>query len=407
MYSIFNSLGSNYSLKFITTALWSIFFSKKRDLLDLESYLAQTYGGRACTVYKGRDAIEVALTTLLKKDSQVLTQAFSCYAIEEGILRAGMQPVYVDIGPDSTNLTVATLDQALKKNPKAQAVIIQHSLGIPAQSIAIADWCRKHGLLLLEDLAQGVGGVSQDGTLLGTYADAVIFSFGKDKILDAVAGGAVVFKSLDTVGNDRLNQLEKSITTTSFHIVYADLLYPDITSFIRKTHHLGLGKVVFKVCKALGLLGSPIQSSTSSITRMHPAYAKLVLLQIKDLQTQLSNRKKRAQEYLEQLTHGPVTCLIDESVLQCASNLRFSIRCRDLDHVGELVTALKRHRIYVSDRWYRSAVDCGSFACKTAYQKASCPHAELLATQILNLPTHRAMTTKTVQKICKIILEHS
>lgn len=407
MQSIFNSLGSNYSIRFISTSLWSIVFSQKSDLNRLETHLLKTYKGvEVLSLYKGRDAIEASLRVLLPQGSKVLTQAFSCYAIEEGIVRAGMKPVYVDISSDSTNFSIAQLDSALQKNPTAQAVLIQHSLGVPAESVAISAWCKKHKLVLLEDVAQGIGGYDENGALLGSHADAVIFSFGRDKIVDAVSGGAVVFKQLDAEKTERLLAVKEIITRTPFYIVYEDLLYPDITSVIRKTHHLGIGKLIFIVCKMFGLLGSPIKSKTDKMTWMHPAYAKLALLQFKGLEAQINQRKKMAQEYIKQLEGSGLDCLINKRIVQRSSNLRFSIRCKSLEQVAKLIAALQRNRVYVSDRWYRKPVDCGSFACKTAYTKGSCPNAEALSEQVLNLPTHREMNIRKVQKICNILVEN-
>ncbi len=407
MQSIFNSLGSNYSLKFVTTSLRSILYAPKSNVTKLEEYLIKTYGGKVLNLYKGRDAIEACCRVLLQPGSEVITQAFSCYAVEEGIVRAGMQPVYTDIGKSGTNLDVASITVAFKNHPNAKAVLIQHSLGIPADSVGIKKWCEKQGLLLIEDVAQGIGGVDSEGAVLGSNADAVVFSFGKDKIVDAVSGGSVVFRKLNDEQEERLFDVKNMVEKLPFVFVYEDLLYPDTTSLIRKTHHFGLGKIVFAISKALGLLSNPIQSKTDKMTWMHPAYAGLALLQFKNLERQLQHRREMSQEYFELLKESNLEILIEENEIKKASNLRFSLRCKNLEQVEKLVRALKKNRIYVSDRWYRKAVDCGSFAYKTAYKNGSCKNAELLVEQVLNLPTHREMTVGKVQKICKIILENS
>lgn len=403
MKSIFNSLGSNYSIKFVSTSLLSIFNSKKSDLIKLEKFLSKTYDGEALTLYKGRDAIEACCRVLLKPESKVITQAFSCYAVEEGIARAGMQAVYADIGT-GTNLNVATLKLAFKKHPDAKAVLVQHSLGIVADNLEIKRWCDQNGLLLIEDIAQGIGGVDDADSMLGANADVVIFSFGRDKIVDAVSGGAVVFRKLDDEKMERLLDVKALIKKLPFHVVYSDLIYPDITSLIRKTHHFGVGKVVLVISKLLGLLDSPVKSKAEHMTWMHPAYAKLAMLQFRGLEKQILHRKKMATEYFNCFKGSEIKPFLNKEQINQSSNLRFSIRCKDLKQVNLFIKELKNNNIYVSDRWYRNAVDCGSFSCKTSYQKHSCPNAELLATQVLNLPTHREINIKKVRKICKVIL---
>lgn len=407
MKSIFNSVGSNYSFKFVLLSLQSIFNSKKNDLLKLETYLKKEYSNgdnaEVLSLYKGRDAIEASLRVLLEPGDEVITQAFSCYAVEEGITRAGMKPVYTDISNTSTNLTVTNLEKTFQKNPKCKAVLIQHSLGISANSLAIRKWCDDHGLLLIEDLAQGIGGVDESGNNLGLNADAVIFSFGKDKIIDVVSGGAVVFRNVTPEIREKILDLRLKIRRLPFYIVLIDLIYPFITYWIRRTHHLVVGKVLFVVSKKMGLLGSPIKSRTNKMTFINRAYAKLALFKFGKLEKQIIHRKKMAQEYFNCLSNSGLSFLVNINDIKKSSNLRFSVRCKDFKEVGKITKALKENRIYVSDRWYRKAVDCGSFACKTAYKQGSCPNAELLATQVLNLPTHRKMTIKKVQKICKII----
>ena len=96
MMNIFNSLGSNYDLKFVMEAL----FSKNDDTAfsGLKAYLENKYGGRAVLVYKGREAIELALTLLnLPKGTVVGINGFTCYAVYKAVINAGYGVEYIDI----------------------------------------------------------------------------------------------------------------------------------------------------------------------------------------------------------------------------------------------------------------------------------------------------------------------
>lgn len=406
MKSIFNSLGSNYSLGFVLSSLSGILFSKKSALTELELKLLSTYKGKELLLlYKGRDAIEACCSVLLPAGSAVITQAFSCYAVEEGIARAGMKPIYADIGKSGSNMTLETIKSAYKAHPESKAVLIQHSLGVPAESVEIRNWCTKHGLVLIEDVAQGIGGVDSLGDAVGTNADAVIFSFGKDKIIDAVSGGAVLFRTLTTQQRERLTELKNRIAILPFSIVLQDMLYPLVTSLIRNTHQFGVGKIVFVLAKKSGLLASPIVSKTSKMCWMHPTYAELALRQLRSLSAQLKHRKTIVKKYMDFFADFPIQLLASREVVHNASNLRLSILCDNTKQVEQIIGALKKKHMYISDRWYKQAVDCGSFACKTAYIPSSCPNAELLASRIVNLPTHRNIGTDEVNRICAAIRE--
>lgn len=382
-------------------SLWNLVFFRRNEREKLENYLSTKYSGEAFAVYKGRDAIEFVLRVLLQPGDSVLTQAFSCYAVEEGIVRAGMNPVYVDIKQGDTNLSVQTLERAFKKNPEAKAVLVQHSLGIPAQSKAIATWCKKNKLLFIEDLAQGIGGSSEDGAQLGKYADAIIHSFGRDKIIDATAGGAAIFKTLTKQQQATAQQMY--LPELPYSIVLSDLLYPLVTYLIRRTHHLGIGKLLFVICKRIGLLGSPILSKTVVMKRLHPAYAALALYQLRNLEKQIQHRKKIAQIYFDSFEGNSSSLVLSsqEKILH-SSNLRFSFVT---DNPTRVIDHLKHYGVYIPDRWYRSAVDCGSFLCESVYTAGSCPNAETLAKSVINLPTHREVSEVTAQKICRLLHE--
>ena len=164
----------------------------------LRERLEKDWSSQVILTAKGRDAIELALKNLnLKAGDQVLTQAFSCVALEQAIQRAGFDPVFVDCAPGKLNFSVPQLKQALKQAHQAKAVIVQHSLGYPAEIAQIKQFCSKQDLVLIEDLAQAYGAKDLQREPLGTDADCLVLSFGKDKILDAVQGGAVIASNLD------------------------------------------------------------------------------------------------------------------------------------------------------------------------------------------------------------------
>ena len=199
------SLGAHYDGSFVwqSMMLWwqTLLGIKHQESADeLQQKLSNTFGGKVVLTYKGRDAIELALRGygLTSNKDVVLTQAFTCFAIEEAIVRAGAKPVYVDLAKDQLNFNVKSLQAAGKKHGKnVKAVIVQHGLGHPAEIDKIREWCNRQGVLVIEDLAQSFGAAGA-GKPLGSFGDAVILSFGRDKVIDAVTGGAVVAQDART-----------------------------------------------------------------------------------------------------------------------------------------------------------------------------------------------------------------
>lgn len=398
MHSVFNSLGSNYTFSFSLLSLGQLFFANKNGIQLLQKKLSALFSGQTVLTYKGRDAITIACQVLLPKKSIVFTQAFSCFAVEEGITRAGMIPVYVDID-DGVNMSVTSLESAYAKYPDVRAVLVQHSLGVAADSKAIRKWCLDHTILLIEDIAQVFGAVDLDNEYAGNKGDAVVLSFGRDKVLDAVSGGAVVFKNLTTKQQQRLEN--DAYTQVPKSVVISDLLYPISTFLIRSLHTIGIGKLLFVVFKHIGLLTTPLVSKVATVAHMPAAYAQLVLFQLKTHKNVSEHRKKIAECYQKELGNLAELHVVHSiQSIQHSSNLRFPIVTLKWPQV---IAELKRSRVYISDRWYRSAVDCGTLNCKSVYLAGSCPNAEKMADTILTLPTHRGVSLSQAEYICKVI----
>lgn len=393
------SLGAHYSPQFVKTSMklfWraALGWPMKKVSGDVKRLLEEKFGGETFLVYKGRDAIEVALRAYGLTDPQnpILTQAFTCFAIEEAIVRAGSRPAYVDVGVKQLNLTVQTLQAAYKQHPSAKAVIVQHSLGHPADIKAIQAWCQKHNLLLIEDVAQSFGATA-GGKLLGTFGDVVIASFGRDKVVDAISGGAVIFRTPPT-------HPLPSLTLPPTSAVLKDLAYPFFTWLIRGTYDKVLGKILHRVFTVLGLMTNPTYSPTKTFHRMPESIATLTLLQLAELPQTHKHRHRIAEIYLQQLRDTPLTFFTRKEHLSDGSLLRVAAATSNPDTV---LAFLKNHNIHLTDRWYRVPVDSGRLHQSSQYQANSCPNAQERAATILNLPTHPKISVNEAHFIAETL----
>ena len=73
--------------------------------------------------------------------------------------------------------------------PKTRAIILQHTFGMPAELEKARAFAKRNNIFLIEDCAHSFG-VIIDGKMLGNEGDASFFSFGRDKVLSSVFGGA-------------------------------------------------------------------------------------------------------------------------------------------------------------------------------------------------------------------------
>lgn len=398
MKPIFGSLGSNYTWSDAALLLRSAIFPKnataETTLLKqaLESYFPKH--NTQAYFLQGRQAIEMALRAYgIGAGDGVITQGFSCFAVADAIRKTGATAVLADVAPDSTNMGLSDITAAAQQaEVPIKAVILQHSLGVVADEAAVREWCDRHKILLFSDLAQGFGSRHPDGTWIGSTADCVILSFGRDKILDAVLGGAAVFRR--PVQNAVI--LEPFTQLTEHHQL-RPALYPMITCSVRAIWQFGLGKVLLKLAQLLGLTASPVLDASAQPQQLPTAHAELVRTQLARLKKQLSHRQNIAHIYLQHLAKSaPLT----QNQFTHSALVRFPV-C--VPNPTQLLKKLTTHGIYLTDRWYTKPLDAGTLKLQRAYEKHSCPRTEALCEQIINLPTHRALTREAAEQIAVLV----
>ena len=413
MKPLFSSLGSNYSLvdsvQAIHGLVGSFLFPQilAAQLQDLKQDFDKRFSGETFFFYKGRDAIEATLRAYgIGSGDVVLTQAFTCYALEEAILRTGAQPLYVDIGSDGVNLTAQTLQKSFQdhSNQNPKAVIVQYSLGTMAEIEKIRAFCDAHSLLLIEDLAQGFGGQTESGAPVGQYGDAVIFSFGRDKIIDAVSGGACCFRKLTKTQRSRLGAWMDSLSeAVPMKVQIRELVYPLYTLIMRKTWNCGVGPItVGKVLLFLGkkthFLQSPLLVTTQKAVPLPLSYVPLLRTQYSSVESELQHRKAIVSVYQERF--GTTAATFSSSTLDQGSGLRYPVLVKNPSQVAK---RLQNDEVYLTDRWYREAVDCGTLGCKSLYRLTTAPQAEHVAEHVLTLPTHRTISQQDAYRIIELI----
>ena len=118
---------------------------------------------------------------------EVLIPAHTYMATATSVLAAGAIPIIVDV---DTSLTInpARIREAI--GPRTRAVIPVHMWGAACDMDAIMEIAAEHGLLVLEDACQGVGG-SYKGRKLGSIGHAGAFSFNYFKNMTSGEGGGL------------------------------------------------------------------------------------------------------------------------------------------------------------------------------------------------------------------------
>lgn len=159
------------------------------DTVDgFEKAYAQALGVRhAIAVANGSVALELALHALgIGPGDEVIVTSRSFVASASCIALAGATPVFADVDADSQNVTAQTIEAAI--GPRTRALILVHLAGWPCDFDTILPLARQHGLKVVEDCAQAHGARCK-GRPLGSFGDAVAFSFCQDKIISTGGEG--------------------------------------------------------------------------------------------------------------------------------------------------------------------------------------------------------------------------
>jgi dTDP-4-amino-4,6-dideoxygalactose transaminase len=149
----------------------------------------------------GTDALWLALEGAgVCPGDAVITTCFSFFATVSAILRAGAQPLLVDIDPETFNLDPAAARACLKSatGPAVRALLPVHLYGQTADWDCFAQLKQEYDVLLVEDAAQAFG-ASWDGRMAGALGDAAAFSFYPTKNLSAGGDAGMVTTAAEAI----------------------------------------------------------------------------------------------------------------------------------------------------------------------------------------------------------------
>lgn len=156
----------------------------------LEKEFAKKMGSRyALATTNCTGALITALTACgVGPGHEVLVTGYTFFASCAAIVAAKAIPVIVEV--DET-LTMDPVDVEKKITPSTKAMVVVHMRGVPCDMDRIMAIAKKHNLMVIEDVAQAVGGTYK-GKFLGTFGDCGCYSFQYHKTITAGEGGMIV-----------------------------------------------------------------------------------------------------------------------------------------------------------------------------------------------------------------------
>lgn len=342
-------LGLNMGGPKVSECLWTHGTSK--DLRELSEYLAERYSGASVLTKNGRSALCFALKSYFNPGDKIIINAFTCYAVYEAVVKAGMTPIFADINRKDLNFDEKTLEKIVSN--KTKGIILQNSLGNPVDIKKIEKFASEHGLLIIEDLAHSAGARYYDDREMGTIGVATVLSFGKDKSINTVSGGAAVLRS------PVKHRIEAPFKSPRLPDHLRARFYPLLCAVCRGLNYIHLGGIVMRFLQWIHFVEKSADSKLDMKRRLSKFQAKLALKQFKAFH-------HRGQGVLRNF---------------------YLVRDR-----AKVLAELKEANYYFDSFWYEKPVSPARYYNDIKFPEKDCPVAVEVTNEIINFPIYYKKT---------------
>jgi len=394
---------------------------------SFKNYLGVKY---AFSFNSGRSSLYAILKALsavegLKSGDEILLQAFTCNAVPNPVLWAGLEPIYVDCNKDDFNIDVEDLKS--KITSKSKIVIIQHTFGMPADMDEIRAVCAERNLILIEDCAHSLG-AEYNGIKVGIQSRVAFFSFSRDKIISSVYGGMAVTND-DKLG-EALRQAQGKFGMPSQIWILQQILHPILLNyFILPIYNfVDLGKLFLVAAQMAHVLSKAV--SWKEKRGLMPDYfpkslpnamATMAMNQLGKIEKFNLHRQNVAEYYYKELaSFAPPSQTLRRASNASAAQAKFILPkqfdTRKNVFLRFTVMHPKAHEI-IYEAWHKQNILLGDwyttpiapFDTKiedVKYVSGSCPNAEYLAKRTLNLPTHINISNKDAERVVNFLKKY-
>ncbi len=184
---------SEDEIKEVVDTLRSGWWTTGAKTKKFEADFADFVGARhAIAVNSATAGLHLALEAIgIGPGDKVITTTFTFTATAEVIRYLGADPLFVDIDPQTLNISVDQVEDALKNHPEVKAIMPVHFAGQACEMDELLALAEQHGVRLVEDAAHALP-ATYKGRRIGTLGDATVYSFYVTKTIATGEGGMVV-----------------------------------------------------------------------------------------------------------------------------------------------------------------------------------------------------------------------
>ncbi len=145
---------------------------------------------RALLTHSCTAALEMAaILAEIEPGDEVIMPSFTFVSTANAFVLRGGVPVFVDIRDDTLNIDETLIEAAI--TGRTRAIVVVHYAGVSCDMDPIMALAQQHGLLVVEDAAQGIM-CAYKGKPLGSLGQLAALSFHETKNIISGEGGALL-----------------------------------------------------------------------------------------------------------------------------------------------------------------------------------------------------------------------
>lgn len=308
----------------------------------------------------GHMALELAIQSFgFPEGAEVITTPFTFISTTHAIVRNRLKPVFCDVKLSDGTIDETKIEELITE--KTVAILPVHVYGNVCNVEEIQRIADKYNLKVIYDAAHAFG-VKYKNKGIGSYGDASIFSFHATKVFNTIEGGAVTF---------------------SDHKLY------------EKLYNL----------KNFGIRGEELVVDVGANAKMNEFCAVMGLCNLKHIDKNIENRKKRYEIYFNSLNNIQGVKLFSRNQLASNNYSYFPILISNkyTKNRDSLYDFLKENGVFARKYFYPITADAECF--KSKYKNVKLQNARKLSDEILVIPLYSELEQSCENKICDLIKE--
>lgn len=198
--------------------VWRKSLTQGPKIQEFESAVAKKVGAKyAVAVSSATAGLHLALLALeLEPNSEVATSPISFLSSSNAALYAGLKPRFIDIDPETLNISITKTLQAISESDSIKALIPVHMAGSACELEELSKAAKAKGVAIIEDAAHALGGHYSNGQPVGNcaFSDMTVFSFHPVKSVTTGEGGVIttnredLYRKLLRLRSHGINQLD-------------------------------------------------------------------------------------------------------------------------------------------------------------------------------------------------------